>query len=303
MRTKQIFFPPHGYLPFVYGYGRVSHHSQMGDGIDAKDPTGSLPDQDTRIRAYFGYLSRVGGEMERCRLAGVFLEPKAASANRKPFKSRHAGKQIIQHIQAGDHLIVDKFDRLFRDQYDYVTMRRWFEERGITVWFVEFKGMQGNMNSRAFRLLMNIKAIFSEDESENTSERIRMARSSLRASGKDDGSGMPFFCCFAEHEDVAEKDRGKQCGHTGKRVFQDWAVPLMERIAYMKDHEGMHANNIMRIIAKEAEFKRFTPAHVRKLYRFYTAWNATGRPDVSTLKTYEFVAAWWRHKKGEQVEP
>jgi len=229
--------------------------------------------------------------LERTQFAGVFLELKAQSANKKPFKSRHVGKQIVAKLQPSDHLIVDKFDRLFRDQYDYVTMRRWFEERGITVWFVEFKGMQGNMNSRAFRLLMNIRAIFAEDESENTSERIRMARSSLRASGKDDGGGLPFFCEFVG-------DGSRKCGHTGKRVLREWAIPIMEKVAYMRDTANEGWDRITTIVVKEnPEFKRWTHQQIRKLYRFYHAWNGTGRPDVSTLKVYEFVDNYWRAKK------
>jgi DNA invertase Pin-like site-specific DNA recombinase len=295
MRPKQKFFPEPGREPRIYPYGRVSHASQL-KGADARDTFGSLPEQETRLRAYIAYMLLPGRLMTGAIVAGMFLEPLARSAFTKPFRSRPEGRKIMDRILPGDHLVVDKFDRLFRDQHDFVTMRRWFDERGITVHFVEFMGMSGTMNSRAFRMICSIKAIFAEDESENTSERVCMARSSLRAAGKDDGTPCPFFCRFAG------EDPTKKRGHTGKRVMFEWAVPTMEKITFLTESERLGPDKIACILKKDKTLPDLNWLRCRKLYRFYKAWNAAGRPDINTLKVSDFVNAYWTRIKWEKAD-
>lgn len=295
VKTKQKFFPEPGYVPRIYAYGRVSHPSQLGD-RDEKDPTGSLTDQRERMVKYIEYMQKPGNLMDGAVMAEFFMEPKARSAYSKPFRSRPKGREIFEKLLPGDHLVVDKFDRLFRDQHDFVTMRRWFDERGITVHFVEFMGMAGTMKSRAFQMICSIKAIFAEDESANTSERTCLARSALRAAGKDSGVKPPFFCRFVG------SDPTKKRGHTGKLVMCDWAVPTMEKIAWLKDTQGLGYQEISKVFMRNKVEPKLDRLRIKILYEFYRAWDGTGRPDINTLKYHDFTRAWWANNAKEKTK-
>lgn len=290
MRPKQRHFPEPDYVPCVYGYGRVSHASQL-TGVDGKDPHGSLHDQETRIKYYYEMQSKEGMKLHGTVWSGVFLEPKAQSAFSKPFRSRPEGKKLIAKMCPGDHFIVDKLDRMFRDQEDFVLCRRYFVEHGITMHFVEFLGMSGDSNSRGLRLFLNLRVLMAEHESETTSERTRLARSSLRAAGRDDGTTAPCFCYFKG------TDPSKKRGHTGKLVMHDWAIPTMEKICWMRDQEKLSFDKIAFVMTRDKTLPDMNRIRCERLYRFYTAWNATGRPDVNTLKLKDFVDSYFARLK------
>src|SRR5688572_12888768 len=108
-RISQRFFPQEGYTPQVRGYARVSHKSQLDKG-------NSLLDQETRIKAYYDLRNLepnsvfAGTEFDQ-----VYCEPLAQSAYDKPFRMRPMGKLIYEQISPGDHVIIDKVDRIWRD--------------------------------------------------------------------------------------------------------------------------------------------------------------------------------------------
>lgn len=298
MRIRQRFYSDPGYLPSVYGYGRVSHPSQLPDanGSDARDPAGSLVDQETRIKAYYALRSQsVGDALYGIQWGQMFCEPRAQSAYTKPFPKRPAGKLLMERLCPGDHLVIDKLDRVFRDMEDFCLRRRYFAERGIRLHFVNFFGLAFDTGCPGGELLLQMQVLFSQFESATTSDRTCRARSALRARGRSAGTIPPFFCRFEQLEGTEKK----QQGGTGKLVMLDWAVPVMEKIVWLKDEQRLGFDTVARVITKDKAMPDPKWSRVRFLYRFYHAWNSVGRPDINTFKLHEFVDAHWARIKRE----
>ena len=55
--------------------------------------------------------------------------------------ARIAGKQLMSIIQPGDHFIIDKVDRLWRSNEDFVDVMRMFKEKGVTLHICNLMGV------------------------------------------------------------------------------------------------------------------------------------------------------------------
>jgi DNA invertase Pin-like site-specific DNA recombinase len=109
--------------PAAYGYIRVSGDTQ------AKSKLG-LKAQSREITDYFtGLLKR------KCRWAGVYSDP-GTSASKVPFVRR---PQLLSALKRGDHLIVAKLDRAFRDTLDLAQTLRRLESAGVTVHLLDIR--------------------------------------------------------------------------------------------------------------------------------------------------------------------
>ncbi len=281
MRVKQLFFPEPGAIPRAYGYGRVSHRNQYEKGD-------SLVDQAIRVKAYYEMrqldpLSSLRG----VEWGGMHDEPNAQSAFKRPFRLRPTGGKLWKEIlKPGDHLIIDKLDRLFRSLEDFCSSIRFFEERGIGVHFVNFFGLSMDTECLGAWLIMNQFAMFSQLESMRISERVCSARQQRRINGRHDGASVPFFCVTVNCGD------GKSMGGGGHLEFKPWAIPLMEAVIKMR-HAGRRWCAITKSGLQHELVVNGKPVpcekplnrdQFRKLYWFYRAWTAAGRPDVTTLK-------------------
>ena len=107
-------------MPNAYGYIRVSKPEEETLGV-------SLPAQEQQCRQFHDrQLARKGVHWAE------LLVDDGVSAFKKPLPRRkEGGKLISQLLQPGDHLIVTKFDRAFRNMADFVHCFQFFESREI----------------------------------------------------------------------------------------------------------------------------------------------------------------------------
>lgn len=271
MRHRQRFFPPAGYIPQFYGYARVSSKEQH-------DLNNSVPEQDRRIRAYFEMM-KTSPEWN-VEWAGIYAEPAAQSAFKKPFPSRPAGRELVSLLKPGDHLAVDKLDRIFRDLEDFAERRRWFREHGITLHIINFFGSSLNVDSVLGDLVLPIFAVMAEAESIRTSDRTRQAFNEKRARGLYTNSHVPFFCEWERREKGNNRIR-----------FKDWTEKVCERIVILHDEHHVSFASIAFMLTKEKY--NVNCDKVKRLYGFWKSWNERGRPDINTLDIKPFIKAWW----------
>lgn len=295
MRYKQRFFPPVGYVPQVYGYGRVSHKNQLDKGQ-------SIPDQEARIKAYLELRKLdASSPFNGAEWAGMQAEPKAQSAFKRRFSARPAGKELSRILKPSDHVIVDKLDRIVRSQEDWAEIDRYFAERGITLHIVNHRGCSIDGNTAAGRFMLSAQVLFSEYESDVKAERVRDARARLRAQKRDAGVPAP------QYMEVVGCAPGRVSGSGGRRQFRDWFQPVIERVLYMHDQEKMTWRQIcMRLWSDRKGLPfgtpRFNPQQIERMYWFWRAWQAAGTPDVNEIKVGEFVETYKRENKNGQAD-
>jgi DNA invertase Pin-like site-specific DNA recombinase len=282
MRHKQRFFPPPGYVAQLYGYGRVSHKNQFEAGH-------SIPDQEARIKAYLQLRQmEPEGPFKDAQWAGMYSEPHAQSAFKRPFKMRPTGRELSVLLKPSDHIIVDKLDRIIRSHTDWADIDRYFSERGISLHIVNHQGCSIDGGSSVSWLLMAMQVTFSEYECMVKGERVRDARARLRAQKRDAGVGVPLFM------EIVGCEPGKLRGGGGKRVLRDWFEPVIERLLFMRDELHMSWGEICITLYKDRKglpfgTPKFNPRQLDSMYWFWKAWQAAGTPDINELKVGEFV--------------
>lgn len=282
MIHKRRFLAPDDYTPVAYGYGRVSHSSQVEKG-------NSIPDQQARISAYYD-LRRMDerSDLARTTWGCMFGEPKAQSAFSKPLRMRPAGKEIIEVLRPGDHVIIDRLDRMVRSVEDFLDIDRWFGERGISLHIVNMAGASIDTSTAMGRFMLTNFALHAEFESLIKGERIRDARARLRARKLDAGVGVPIFV------EVVGCEGGKTSGSGGKREFRPWSKEVFERINWLIDREGKGYRATCTAINAErkrmrVEPPKFNPTQISRMYWFWKAWEAAGCPDLNEIKFGELV--------------
>lgn len=297
MKYRQRRFAPEGYVPRILGYCRVSHKTQHERGNSVKD-------QEDRIRRYIE-LRQLDEEdpLSKAKMHKIYIEPRAQSAYRREFSTRPAGKRVWNDIQPGDHLVVDKLDRMFRSIVDFCTCAQHFGEMGVRVHFINFLGLSMDTGSKGGMMFLQIFALMGEWESDRIGERVQLARAALRGQGKHQGARIPFFCRL-----IGSK---KRSGAGGKLIFKDWAMPAMEAIAKAKDggvgFEVIGKSGMYDFLRKAGERVADTrPERIRKirqLYWFYKAWVAAGKPDVNTINTGDLTRTYYQKHKLDGKNP
>jgi len=296
VRYRQIKFAKGGYVPKIRGYARVSHKSQFDKGR-------SIADQEARIQAYI-QLRQVDGVFNNAIWDKMYIEPRAQSAYSKPFMSRVAGSQLWEALQPGDHVVVDKLDRMFRNMHDFCTCEKFFGERGIRIHFVNFKGMAFDTGTTGGDFMIKIFALMSEAESDRIGERTALARKMLRAQSKHMGVMIPFFCTLRGAREGAKRGGG------GVLVFKDWTLPLMKEIKQRYEAgEGFHKMGKAGMYNKMASLGihmgadfRENVRKLRKMYTFYCAWMDCGMPNINTIQIMHMIRDYQSKKRGRETD-
>lgn len=166
--------------PVAWGYVRVSDDKQWDKGD-------SIPEQEQRIDRYYRY--KLGPE--GVDWAGIECDGHAVSASKTPFCNRKAGIRLLRALRSGDHLIVDKLDRLWRDSRDFENLLYWLKTHGVTLHIVNLDMLGGAIDTggAAGELMLRILVAFAHQEARVNSERViahnKIARKAGRAtSGK-----------------------------------------------------------------------------------------------------------------------
>lgn len=220
--------------PRAFGYGRVSHE----DSIEQGD---SLPSQARRCQGYFDmFLAPDGVEW-----GGVDTEDGAVSAWKVPFHRRPAGKRLLSVLRKGDHLIVDKIDRIWRSIEDFVRLTRHLNALGVTVHFVDFRGCSVRTGTPMGDFMLTIMVAVAELEPKIVSQRTRQAHAEQRARGKGcvGGKRPPFGTVI-----VGSKSKN---GDTRRLEWNPQERAIMAQIVELRDNQGLSFEQISVHLEKE----------------------------------------------------
>lgn len=150
--------------PMVFGYGRVSTQGQY-------EKDNSVPAQQMRIEHYYSMVLQETGAV----WGGFREDGQGISASKATFAARPGGAKLLAELCAGDHLIVDKVDRLFRNIRDFCDMTEWLERHEINLHILNLGGVSFNANSPMGKMMLSMLAVFAEMESRVTGERTKEA--------------------------------------------------------------------------------------------------------------------------------
>jgi DNA invertase Pin-like site-specific DNA recombinase len=167
--------------PMVFGYGRVSTQNQY-------ERDNSVPAQQMRIEHYYNMVLKDTGAV----WGGFRDDGQGISARKATFAARPGGSKILGELCAGDHLVVDKVDRLFRNIRDFCDMTEWFERHQINLHILNLGGVSFNATSPMGKMMLSMLAVFAEMESRVTGERTREAISAKKKNGT---YGKPPIAC------------------------------------------------------------------------------------------------------------
>lgn len=159
--------------PRAIGYCRVSSERQAHSGL-------GLDSQDTQFQEYFQRVLAPRGVV----LGPLFIDP-AVSASKKMFLERPEAARMQTILQPGDHIVIPKLDRAFRNALDYATMLKTWLDAGVHVHILNF-GMDTS-NPTGFmvaKMVGGMLAYFAEFESHMIGQRKRDANAIARQQGR-----------------------------------------------------------------------------------------------------------------------
>ncbi len=164
----------------VYSYARVSTGNQ---GM-------SLKVQENTLRAYATTM-----QME----VDQHFADEGVSGSVK-LAERPAGGQLINLLKEGDHLLIAKFDRLFRNSEDALYSINRFKEQGIRLYIMD---MGGEVTGDGVgKLIYTILAAVADFERSRIAERIRDVKVAHSEEGRFMGGHVPWGHTVIELQEV-----------------------------------------------------------------------------------------------------
>lgn len=153
----------------VYGYIRVSTDRQADSGLSLKAQANLI-----------GAAARLAAKQHGLAIGRVFRDP-AVSASTRPLIGRPGGRALNEILRPGDHVVIAKLDRAFRNTRDCLNTCETWIARGITIHFLDL-GVE--TATPAGRLMLSILAAIAQWESSRIGERIRDAQQTAIAAGR-----------------------------------------------------------------------------------------------------------------------
>jgi DNA invertase Pin-like site-specific DNA recombinase len=251
--------------PRAFGYARVSTTEQFQSRL-------SIDEQQTQIRDF-------------CRPQGLDLGPgecrlgeEAASAYDLPFTERPVGGKIHGALQRGDHIVIAKLDRAFRDMTDALTTVDEWRTRGVEIHILD---LPVGGNPLFDKLLLSLLAWMAEFESARKSERMADAWRSAKRSGRPIGAqNAPWgfrwigtrvratqrIVYFPEERAVMRlcfdlwSDKQRTISAIASQLIRQRITPYDRRPEWRQKRRGMcadvyHLRYIREMIFQEAQFR------------------------------------------------
>ena len=179
--------------PRVVLYSRVSTTEQ------------STAQQIERMRAY------VGTQMSAGRLPAnadtSFVEDVGVSGS-VPFSKRPQGKEVLESLKSGDHLVCAKLDRAFRSSSDALLITESLKKRGVKLHILNLQvGDDACINNGMGKVMMTILSAIAELERELIAERTKDQKQLRKKQGLFLGGIVPWYQRLGEGKliDVPEK--------------------------------------------------------------------------------------------------
>jgi len=126
----------------------------------------------------------------------------AGVSSRKPFVRRPAGGYLFSHLMRGDHLVIAKLDRAWRNTRECLATVEWLDMRGVTLHLVDLGGASMDLSSPFGRFFLTMISAVAELERSQISERTKaglaVSRAQGRVGGFVNGLDTPVFRFMAE---------------------------------------------------------------------------------------------------------
>ncbi len=198
----------------AYIYIRCSHPDSAKSGL-------GMEVQDEQCRQYRKELMAKYPELIR---GAIFRDP-AVSAWKNEFAGRPGGKELLEKVTPGDHVIFWGIKRDFRLARDGHAMLDKWREQGVHLHFVR-EGI--DLSTAGGRAYFGMMLVMAQHEAEDTSERNKAAAAKQRAAGFVT-SGHPAKGFVRVQEPGGKRD-----------VPADpWWRSIMQEVARLHDEEGL----------------------------------------------------------------
>jgi DNA invertase Pin-like site-specific DNA recombinase len=225
--------------PSAFGYRRCSHQdsADSGLGLDAQE------------RIIQGYFEMLRGEIPDLQWGGGFADEVVSAYRGKNYRfpDRPGGCAILDSAQEGDHVIVARFDRAFRNTADCLRTADLLKEWGIRLHICD---LRIDTATAMGRFALTILAASAELESGWKSERTKAALAELRRRGQPtNGACRPMGFQWK--------------GERGRRhlVPDPYERSIMGEIVRLRDNERLSWTIISdRIEQRLAEMEKRAPA-------------------------------------------
>ena len=172
-------------------YCRCSHADQEISGLGMEH----------QRRSCRKYAERLASARPGLEILDENYEDDSVSAFSVPFSDRPSGKKLVSDARRGDHVVMYRMDRGFRDELDAARTVRDLLNRGIVVHLVD----QGINSASEFGLSwFSIMASFASIESQIKSRRSKDVKEYLKANGRP-WSSIPKYCTVRETSDGKKK--------------------------------------------------------------------------------------------------
>ncbi len=143
----------------IFPYTRVSTFDQIE----------ALDQQDRIVLAYSEFL-KIKLQDQSIEVLHIFRDTE--SAFKVPFSARPMGSVICRFAQRGDHIVIARVNRIFRNQLDMCNQVKSWLERGINV---HFATEQLDCSTSSGKMLLGILTSIAEGESASLSERQKLS--------------------------------------------------------------------------------------------------------------------------------
>lgn len=175
-----------------------------------------------------------------------------------PLRDRPMGRKLWDLVRPGDHVIVTKQDRGWRNIADAATTIEAWNSMGIRLTIIESGIDTGTEHGE---LIFHIMSIFAAQERKRIGKRVRDAWAYLKRNGKPYAAARPFG--------YTRKGKGKD----GEWVPCQQERSLAERVIAMRD-SGMSFEKIAQRLACEDVRKPVLPRkHARPWYYPQDLWS------------------------------
>lgn len=271
-------------------YARASH-------ADNSD-TDSIPAQIDRCKRRFHASWEDRGYM----LANI--EPdRITSASKINFFDRTNGGLIGRLAQAGDVILVDKMNRIFRSLADFVNTQKDLDNRGILLEIGDCC-FCSDPNNPFYRAMITMMALFAEMESAQISMRIKQAFDRRQEAGADTCHKMPYGVITVRmvKEGYGEKP-------LKFRQWQPWERAMMNAVCIKADKEGWSCKDVTEwlnnVVLKDCKIPHKSPNlsyplsewQVLSMYWWEKMFRIYGCKDVKQTRGMKSQKSTWPNGK------